>query len=453
MTPIEDALDADPSKVVLIVGAGFSRHVNGAMPLTFEVGRRIMEQLSVDEESLPLLTTAERSAAERGLVPYDDLEVWLSSLAAPQPYHSRRERFRRAALFDTVAARVADEIRRCEAEAKQDEPPEWLRVLASSLHFARSSVITFNYDTLLEATIGWLNLWGPDPTDATNFNRVQPHSLVGDLPPAMPVNGRRYSDLYAESFRLHKLHGSTTWFGRQTGSDDLYSIIRDDRMIRGWAQLPTKQTPPIAGLENIIVPPIADKSQLYNNSTIATIWADAATALRNASTVALLGYSLPSTDYSAVALLGENVPPEASVVIVNPDHEPIANRVAKILPSATIASLDSINDFVDSHESAVARACVPAAHLEHVDDPATVIVFDSSGQRRRILEIRDSIAIVGDVETMNPVQPGPTVEVRELREVTKVQRPDGRTALLFATTPRDSRFTGVHVEFRSGCYR
>lgn len=91
----------------------------------------------------------------------------------------------------------------------------WLPPFVKAAHQTRASVVTFNYDTLIECAVGagLLYEWGMyDPVSWTE--------ITGDVP-NWPAGAARLGATRADTFRLLKLHGSLNWYwspGDQTGA-------------------------------------------------------------------------------------------------------------------------------------------------------------------------------------------------------------------------------------------
>ena len=86
-------------------------------------------------------------------------------------------------------------------------PPAWLFKLLSVPHARRLSIITFNYDTLIEQAVRVHRLY-----DWSSRRSVNDGDIVNDLPPP-PRRGTFGRGEPAASFLLLKLHGSTnTWW-------------------------------------------------------------------------------------------------------------------------------------------------------------------------------------------------------------------------------------------------
>ena len=341
-----DSLDL--SRLVTIVGAGFSKHASPTMPVLTDLGKQLVSRLS-ESEIAAQLTEPERAAIDSGRVPMGGVESWLTALASAQPFHKVSEQLHRRALFLDVSGVVAEIVAECEGEALSAAAPRWLARLTTLWHHSRSTVLTLNYDTLVEATVGTLRLTGPSLYLPSELNQVTARSLTRGFPPLLPRPGQRYSEGEVETFQLLKLHGSLNWWGRPT-TNDLFSIVAGESTPR-W-NTDVAHTSPMRGLAPVIVPPIADKSGQYENSTIETLWIDAATSIRQATALVLFGYSLPSSDTTASALITENLATDTPIFIIDPNYTEIEGRLQQWLPNpvAGVGSLD-----VDEHAAMVDR--------------------------------------------------------------------------------------------------
>lgn len=146
------------------------------------------------------------------------------------------------------------------------------------------SFLTFNYDLVLESTLGKFKV-------ATNY-------CLPDTQP--PLN-----NTVSRSMKVLKLHGSINWQkrtrpnlaphieafpiypleGNRFPDPDYYGVSVDNQVITGFSE----------GMNApMIVPPVWNKSNYH--SPINAIWREAATCLSRASHIYCLGYSLPQTD-------------------------------------------------------------------------------------------------------------------------------------------------------------
>ena len=161
----------------------------------------------------------------------------------------------------------------------------------------KSTVITFNYDVLVETAAvertgidSWSGLYRAPVVPAA----ARMSAVLGGSP--------------ARSFTLLKLHGSVTWFW--SGVDSIPSDPIYDAGLRGGWSLDGLLSPYAASLDQLVadkvpmvVPPTATKSAFYDNATLRSQWQLAAKALEKAEQLVLVGYSLPPSDTVVRSLL------------------------------------------------------------------------------------------------------------------------------------------------------
>src|SRR6266487_1900160 len=236
--------------VVLILGAGFSRAISDAAPLTDELGNLVVSRMSDDR--LP----AHPRGFEGG-----SFEVWLSRLGEDQPDLSVEANLLNRYWFACVTNAVHEIIAARELEILAADPPTWLLQLLGIAHARRMTVITFNYDTLVEQAVMVHQLF-----DWEHKQRATWHDIVDYLPP-LPPQPSRWGGAQAKTFRFVKLHGSVNAYwvpGDASGATihrwDLFGSwgqpepVDEDRLRR---ELP--------GRSPFIVPPTVAKSAYYDN--------------------------------------------------------------------------------------------------------------------------------------------------------------------------------------------
>lgn len=243
------------------------------------------------------------------------------------------------------------------------------RLFGDIIYNQKATVITFNYDTLLESVIGNASDANPNMPATfidTSFRRIElPDEEVAyshlnwNLPlaygvkfdevqlqrPGMPifVSGERFyshpeNKLYDNP--IFKLHGSVNWF-TYSGNKKLFGswlkhfgveqnfphdaenaknrvgqtvLLKaswwDNRMIEHNDEI----------LNPIIVTPVLYKN-FYKHSFINELWKRAVIELSNCKTLIVVGYSFPPTDFNTKRLFLEafsNHSPE-EIIVINPE--------------------------------------------------------------------------------------------------------------------------------------
>lgn len=186
-----------------VLGAGFSRAASSHMPLTDELGEACRAVLPPDTPKPP------RELAQ------GFFELWLSQLAEEQPYLNVQQNLINQATFTAYSSAIAEVLEQRTDQVLRARWPVWLPPFVKAAHQMRASVVTFNYDTLIECAVGagLLYEWGMyDPVSWTE--------ITGDVP-NWPAGAARLGATRADTFRLLKLHGSLNWYwspGDQTGA-------------------------------------------------------------------------------------------------------------------------------------------------------------------------------------------------------------------------------------------
>ena len=113
-------------------------------------------------------------------------------------------------------------------------------------------------------------------------------------------------------FNLFKLHGSVNWYTKPNFGNYYYVPHYEDK---------GSYTTELKDLQRLIVPPVANKSNLYEDSLFGAIWKGAYEKLKQADEVYFLGYSLPETDLQAKYLFQTGIKKDAKIFVVNKKGE------------------------------------------------------------------------------------------------------------------------------------
>jgi hypothetical protein len=354
----------DPDVVVL--GAGFSRAVSGSMPLTDELGNLAFARAGLE--------TMDWWAAGW------TFESWLSRLAEDQPDLDESENLVNRSLFARLTNAVAEVITDRQQVACDAGLPEWLGRLVALWHVRRTTVITFNWDTLVESAV---------EAHALTVGCGQPEVRGGDiveyLPPA-PSTPWGVEPL--ETFRLVKLHGSIDWWW--TPGDTTAATLTRWSPDRSGRVSEDDRRRHVPGRSAFIVPPTSAKSSYYRNPFTRELWRQAGQALSQAKNVALIGYSLPLTDLVAVGMIRHWTRNDVHFTVVNVSgaavmqslmlmaYEP--HQVERIDGDGCVAS------FVNRFESTVAHSVLD--RLRRGDIGAAVCVAWSWGMAAAVTGAR-----------------------------------------------------------------
>lgn len=321
-------------KRVVVLGAGFSHAISKQIPLTDELGTLVMKRLDQPHYDF-----------SRGY-----FEMWLSRLAEPQPDLRDDQNYENYAKFLRIADAVHAVIVERQLQVMNQTPPYWLMRLVGILQAEKTTVLTFNYDTLLEKAVEARRL-----LDWERGIVVSTEHIINGLPSL--VGGSISSADYIESFRLLKLHGSidSHWHS----GDNTGATISRWESLGSWGNPEAldvrRRQRELPGRTPFIVPPAASKSAFYNNPLTRQLWQTAAAALAEAEKVTLVGYSLPPADLVTSGMLAERLTQATTTVeVVNPFPDAVIERLETLGIGAylttSIGGSNAINRFVDQLE-------------------------------------------------------------------------------------------------------
>lgn len=328
-----------------------------------------------------------------------NFETWLSQLADEQPYLSAQENLENQALFLRFSEAIAEVLGECVQTALAGGYPEWLVVFLATAHRLRTTLITFNYDTLIECLVatGLLNDWGAES--------LYWAELTGNVP-GWPPGAARYAATPADTFRLLKLHGSLNWYwtpGDSTG----VSVAR--RALPGYYGAPEPYSEEVRrrelpGRVPFVVPPSASKSAYYRNPITREFWRQASERLREADRVVVMGYSMPLTDLTFAEMFASSVGPQAgAVVVVDPNGEAVSTRIESLrVAPERIRVFESSDEgpiaaFVDAWVREVATGLGRSLGMSGELDHPLVLVWGATAFAavERIAETADGVALEG----------------------------------------------------------
>jgi hypothetical protein len=290
---------------VFIIGAGFSRAISEYMPLMGGLQTGVQSDLN-------------SRGVEIGndLEAIDNVEHWLTLLADPAPWLGASEQMRNAALFNDVSRAIYNVLTAMEIRAAVEPAPPWLLQLVAYWLRVNATVISFNYDGLVE--LAYL--------DVTRGQGVRwPWDLFAiPVTPAWLREGGTGRQRRG-AFRLLKLHGSLDWWYSGPDaeqSDPIYWLGWTGHFGEGmaplWADWGAEQL--VEDKLPMLVPPAATKTPFYKNRLLAAQWVQAAAALRAADELVLMGYSAPGTDLTVTSLIATQFKGK-NIVPVNPDKD------------------------------------------------------------------------------------------------------------------------------------
>lgn len=329
------------SRDVVILGAGFSHAVSTQMPLLNTLG-----DAAVDRAGLKGDPRVPKFSFDQNFT----FENWLSSLAEDQPHLSRAENGENYALFARLRDSMIAVLEEAEQSVFETAVPSWLARLTALLHHREATVITFNYDRLLEVTLERLGI--------VHASTVSPRAVwVGDIleaqPPLTP-NEAVWGGEIAPTFRLLKLHGSLDWW-IAPNDDSGASLARHrltlaDGVPRRLTEVERSRLLP--GREVFIVPPTLSKMPYFRNFLTRELWSKSFDALSEARNISIVGYSMPPADVMLLGMLERATRSgKARAEVVNPDAAELSKRLARMNFTEVVPILgdDCLPQFVEQY--------------------------------------------------------------------------------------------------------
>jgi hypothetical protein len=312
---------ASEPREVYVFGAGFTKAFAEDAPLllddydTADVGK--FDAFPLTHEILK--QERDRCLKEDRCPPGKlNLERLMTRLSGGMPYDWKRgETDLLGALLSSLKHVLRAKLNHAKAAGKVSWDP--LRALAAHCQKKQIHCVTFNYDDLFDQAL-FESSWPPSglimspprwhPNWGYSFFCNSSVSAIGFVavdrsPPIM-------------SMLLLKLHGSLNWRVRHghptpyatdaiTHLEDWCTIpaYGDDLKKHGQLLMPLAEQ--YLDPEPFIVPPVLAKSDLVEQPVLRVIWSQAFDALKSATKVTFVGYSLPVTDIAAGTLFRETL--------------------------------------------------------------------------------------------------------------------------------------------------
>lgn len=313
---------------VFLLGAGFSKAISPEMPTLHELSEAV---------SLP---------RARGSAPSEtnetDFESALTFLAQEQPWLTPPENLTNRAHFLEASRDIARHLAEMQARALAAPAPPWLFKLVRQWMDTDSTVVTPNYDVLIERA--FKELVGGEESHGSLYSVPITHALTRV---ATVFGGKVIGP-----FKLLKLHGSLSWY--YSGRESYFGEpIFDAEVPAGWntdtdsveaAKMAVSDKTPL------VIPPTFGKSSFFQNETILRVWQNAWRAITDADRVFCIGYSLPRSDLNMIHVLrGASFRP-GKVVVVNQDPDALI-RYRDLLPGVDVEAFGDGPEVVENFVS------------------------------------------------------------------------------------------------------
>ena len=244
-----------------------------------------------------------------------------------------------------VATRIRRYIREVIERSTWDSmasTPGWLEPVIEQWSFRRASVITLNYDTLVERVARGMK---PNQMYPPYFSNIR--SRVATL----------LGPDKLDTFTYFKLHGSVNW--HYSGRENFYgeTIFYSD--VSPWGQElhdHEKDSRLSAGdKETLIIPPVPEKTTFFSNETVRRLWQEASDHLEGATRVFVIGYSLPMSDLGMQFFLKRSLPIQGTLWYIIDTDNMVMDRYRELLapPQQVICDdfvgEDAVSRFADAY--------------------------------------------------------------------------------------------------------
>jgi len=277
------------ARPVYVLGAGFSKAISHLMPVTSDLGDQIRSRLS--------------GVVDVRLRREQSFEQWLTLQLTPMPFLQAFENTRRAADGERVIAAIAEVLDDYVSQVTAAPLPEWLGQLIAIWHQERAAVLTFNYDTLVERAV---NALPPVVHRGNSTLQILGDHVTYPAPAAPPaqIMGDTGSPHVRDSLQLLHLHGSLAWYWSSSDASGSTLIRVRERGALGGDSLYGSDDDFNAThtLDRYLIPPVTSKEGYYGSYLAVSIWRAAKELMERASSLNILGYSLPLEDRAASQL-------------------------------------------------------------------------------------------------------------------------------------------------------
>ena len=125
---------------VFVLGAGFSKAIHEGMPTIDELSTEVLRRLrKLGSPVLPVLDNLG-----------NNIELWMTYLSQSQPWLKNYENDRNRSIAGRIRQQIKEIINERTSRAAHSVAPDWLNNLIKSWHERQATIISLNYDTLVE---------------------------------------------------------------------------------------------------------------------------------------------------------------------------------------------------------------------------------------------------------------------------------------------------------------
>lgn len=278
---------------VFFFGSGFSKSIIKDYPTLYELSDDIKKIFEKDNSAI--------SEHYRDEIPkkfHSNIETLLSYLLIDLPYKKADEKLIDKALYKNITNKITEYFQNLDKkfiisfEKREIIDRNDVNRFAQYILDNRCTSITLNYDILLDNI-----LYFTKGSEYVDNNKLSTFYKIPIEHLSARGNGYYHESMMFGApgpFDVHKnmvptiikLHGSINWLYSEYVNNQIY--------FNDWKWSAFKSE----GLEPFIIPPVLDKSSLYNNTILIALWRQAFEAIQKAKNIYIYGFSFPETDYS-----------------------------------------------------------------------------------------------------------------------------------------------------------
>lgn len=264
-------------KAVFFLGAGFSKAIIPSFPTLQELTKEINLRYRGEKGSVTKHFYDEIPKQYK-----KNIEYLLTFLSSNLPFKTEVQISTDDALYKDLKNRIVDYF---ENQNYQFTLSNELEKLCSYIRDYNITSITLNYDLLLERILAfYIN------NDSQDYNFFYHASIAPLFLRKDPNIEQNIYGIIDKLPSIIKLHGSINWF---------YAGISQIDPVFCKKQYPNSEYDYLSkDLQPMIVPPIMDKTSIYNHTILKAIWRQAFDELRTANEIYICGFSFPETDLS-----------------------------------------------------------------------------------------------------------------------------------------------------------
>jgi hypothetical protein len=303
-------------KKVIILGSGFSKALHGSMPMTNELTKLVDEKMKsherteiqnlwekhVTKKNIGNILNANEGNFEEILSYLDDCHAWKDGFI----------KLEHEMLYKAVIPVIAKVIEEASEGINYKELLEkeggWRKKFIDKIQAEKISVITFNYDLILESLLTESERENLEESffHFQRYYAIFCRSILAKSGVVPDIGADKDFEIRPTIF---KLHGSINWFYKNSHEVlfDETSIL-EEKEIKYWHINEELSQARIRRVREyysqLLIPPTQNKTPGYLNiEPIKQQWVEAAKLLSEASKVYIIGYSSPATDISTNLML------------------------------------------------------------------------------------------------------------------------------------------------------